>query len=249
MRKVRIASLASLLALSIAILATFNGHDQARASTGLVSGWNNIAYLGPTASPDQALASLGNGYSAVYRWNAVEKQYEVFSPDAPGFANSITELRTGDSIWIHLTSASAELNVGALTGNVAVAASTFQPASDLAMYEKGFNELRPVSDDEYSQRYFAPVTLPDGVTITSLTAHFAGSGIRVRLDYTPLSNGNDPSQVFILAEANSTNGSSPQTASAYAHTVDNTQNVYFLVVDLTNGEDSRLRGVSIAYGN
>ncbi len=80
-----------------------------------------------------------------------------------------------------------------------------------------------------------------------MTSHFAGSGVRVRLDYTPLSNGTDANQVFILAESNSTGGSSPQSDEAFSHTVDNATNLYFLVVDLTDGSNSKLRGISIEY--
>lgn len=42
-------------------------------------------------------------------------------------------------------------------------------------------------------------------------------------------------------------GRLPQTATAFAHTVDNGANVYFIVVDLTGGPASKLKGVSISY--
>ncbi len=37
------------------------------------------------------------------------------------------------------------------------------------------------------------------------------------------------------------------TPGAFAHTVDNSANVYFLIVDLTGGADTKLYGVSITY--
>jgi hypothetical protein len=46
---------------------------------------------------------------------------------------------------------------------------------------------------------------------------------------------------------NSTSGPSPVTAPAFAHTVDNSANVYFLVVDLNGGPAAKLRGVTVAY--
>jgi hypothetical protein len=69
----------------------------------------------------------------------------------------------------------------------------------------------------------------------------------VRLDYTPMANGTAANQVFKLVEVVSTTGASPQTAQAFSHVVDNSANVYFLVVDLTGGAGSKLRGVSLAY--
>ena len=75
----------------------------------------------------------------------------------------------------------------------------------------------------------------------------AGDTVKIRLDYTAITNGDQSASVFKLAEVLSSAGSSPQTATAFAHTVDNGANVYFLVVDLTGGAASKLRGVSISY--
>ena len=121
--------------------------------------------------------------------------------------------------------------------------------NDLAIYEKGFNQLSPVGNDVPSQRYFAPVDLPHGATITTMTAAFEGSGdtVKIRLDYTALTNGDSSAAVYKLAEVLSSAGSSPQTATAFAHTVDNGANVYFIVVDLTGGPASKLKGISISY--
>jgi hypothetical protein len=82
-----------------------------------------------------------------------------------------------------------------------------------------------------------------------MTAHFEATGgeVHVRLDYTPMSNGEAPAQIYKLVEVLSTSGGSPQTATAFAHTVDNGANVYFLVVDLTGGAGTKLRGVSVAW--
>ena len=224
------------------------------ADGSLVKGWNNVAYLGGSAPPETALAAIDGKYSVVYRWDAEAKAYEVYAPEVPSFASTLETLQSGDAIWLNVTEDDAVLSAassGSTSGGgvISIAASTFQPSSDLALYEKTFNELHPVGDDEASQRYYAPVTLPNGATITSMTAAFTGSGdtVQIRLDYTPLTNGADGAQVFKLVEVLSSSGSSPQTAQAFAHTVDNTANVYFLIVDLTGGPDSKLHGVSIAY--
>jgi len=178
----------------------------------------------------------------------------VYGPGLPSFANSLTTIRPGDSIWISLTANSGQLSGsvaagGTGSGRISIAASTFQPASDLAVYDKSFNQLAPVGTDVESQRYYAPVIIPDGAVILSMTVAFEASGgqVQARLDYTPLGNGSNASQIFKLAEVLSSSGASPQTVQAYSHTVDNGANVYFLVVDLTGGPGTKLKGVSIAY--
>lgn len=246
------------LVLGVAALggAVLSANHDARAATGLVKGWNNVAFLGQAGPPSEGLAPIDGKYNAVYRWNTTKKAYDVYAPGLPSWGNSLTELNAGDALWIDLTAESGALpqsvggsGGGAGSGHLSIAASTFQPASDLAIYEKTFNQLNPVGTDEYSQRYYAPIILPDGVTITSMTAAFEASGgtVQVRLDYTPIANGTNTAQIYKLVEVLSTSGSSPQTAAAFAHTVNNNANVYFLVVDLTGGSGAKLRGVSIAY--
>ncbi|MCC6417836.1 MAG: hypothetical protein IT429_06255 [Gemmataceae bacterium] len=260
---VKIAKWALLAALlgSAALAAAFGGggREDARAGTSLVRGWNNVAYLGETKPPAEALASLGTTYSAVYRWDAAAGDFDMYAPGAPSYVNTISELRAGDAIWLELNAESGSLpslapsgpstGGGANSGKVSIAASTFLPASDLAIYEKSFNEIKPVGMDEASRRYYAPVSLPDGAKVTSMTAAFEATGgeVQVRLDYTPLANGTSGAQIYKLVEVLSTAGASPLTAAAFAHTVDNGANVYFLVVDLTGGPGTKLRGVSIAW--
>jgi membrane protein insertase Oxa1/YidC/SpoIIIJ len=73
-----------------------------------------------------------------------------------------------------------------------------------------------------------------------------GGDVQIRLDYTALANADaDTGPVYKLAEVLSTAGPSPLTTQAYAHVVDNSANVYFLVVDPTGGPATKLFGVSI----
>lgn len=246
-----------LLGLGLMTAAALTGifaAPDARAGTALVRGWNNVPYLGVSGSPEAALSSLNGQYAAVYRWDAAGQKYDLYAPTLPAYVNTLTQLNNGDAVWINLTGDSGSLPSVAGTGapgpgHVSVAASTFVPMNDLAIYEKSFNQLNPVGADEASKRYFAAVHLPDGAIITSMTAAFEATGgeVQVRLDFTPLSNGNGASQIFKLVEVLSSAGASPQTATAFSHTVDNNANVYFLVVDLTGGAGTKLRGVSIAY--
>lgn len=241
------------VAAASAIIAGGTGASAAQ----LLRGWNNIAYFGESAPPAQALAPLTGEYTAVYRWDPATQSYQLYAPGVPGFVNTLSTINPGDAIWVHYTGNGREFNTGAPptgsapggAGKISIAASTFVPASDLAVYEKGFNQLYPLTTDPASHRYFAPVHLPHGATITAMTAAFEGSGdtVKIRLDYTPLANGDTPGQVFKLAEVLSSAGPSPQTVSAYPHQVDNGANVYFVVVDLTGGPASKLRGITISY--
>ncbi len=254
--RIRIAlATMALVALAGFGAAAGNGHDANAAQ--LLRGWNNVSYLGGAAAPSEALSGIAGQYSAVYRWDAATQTYQLYAPGVPGFVNTLAQVNQGDAIWVNYTQQSGELNTGSVgsttpgsgAGKLSIAASTFTPMNDLAIYEKSFNEVKPVGTDVASQRYFAPVTLPHGATITTMSAAFEGSGdtVKIRLDYTALTNGDTSSAVFKLAEVLSSAGSSPQTATAFAHTVDNGANVYFLVVDLTGGPASKLRGVSISY--
>ncbi len=249
-----LAAVALMGTIGVAVLAG-SGHD-ARAAQ-LLRGWNNISYLGASAPPSEALSGISGQYSAVYRWDPVTQAYQLYAPGVPGFVNTLSQINPGDAIWVNYTQTQGELNTGSVgnnpapggSGKLSIAASTFVPMNDLAVYEKSFNQLNPVSNDAASQRYFAPVQLPHGAAITTMTAAFEGSGdtVKIRLDYTAITNGDTSSAVYKLAEVLSSAGGSPQTVTAFAHTVDNGANVYFLVVDLTGGSASKLRGVTISY--
>ncbi len=241
---------AAALVIVGASAALAAGDEHARAGATLLQGWNNVSYSGGALPPSEAFASVEGKYDSVYRWNAATQSYEVYSPGGPAFGNTLTQMADGDAVWISVTAASATLASTTKTGNVSMAASTFLPTNDLAIYEKSFNQLNPVGTDAASERYYAPVVLPDGATVTSMTVAFeAGSGtsVQARLDFTPIGNGTNTGQIYKLAEVVSSTGASPQTASAFGHTVDNQANVYFVVVDLTGGAGAKLRGISIAY--
>ncbi|MCC7366141.1 MAG: hypothetical protein IT303_17380 [Dehalococcoidia bacterium] len=243
------------LVLSAGIAAAVIAGNDAGAATPVVGGWNNVPYLGSSLPPNEALSTIAGQYDAVYKWNTATKSYDIYAPGAPSYVNTLTQINQGDAIWVNVTGQGGTLP-GAIgqaapggSGKFSIAASTFVPASDLAVYEKSFNQINPVGTDQASQRYYAPVNLPDGVTITSMTAAYEASGgeVQVRLDFTPIINGDNPASIYKLAEVLSTGGSSPQTVNAFAHTVDNGANVYFVVVDLTGGPGTKLRGVTVAY--
>src|SRR6185436_12700197 len=166
----RTMATAAVLALCTAALTGIMAGD-AGAATPLVRGWNNVSYLGASAAPADALSTISGEYSAVYRWDATDQHYDLYAPGLPSYTNTLTTLNSGDAIWVNLTGESGTLPGSVSSGSgggssgpghLSVAASTFLPVSDLAIYEKTFNELAPVGTDEASKRYFAPVYLPDG---------------------------------------------------------------------------------------
>ncbi|MFQ5880606.1 MAG: CAP domain-containing protein [Dehalococcoidia bacterium] len=75
----------------------------AGASQTLAEGWNNIAYLGPTASPQSALASIADKYLVVFHWDAQAGRWLSHSPGAPPSINNLTALETFKAYWIYTT--------------------------------------------------------------------------------------------------------------------------------------------------
>lgn len=72
-------------------------------ATALASGWNNIAYIGVTRPPDQALASIAGKYRSVFYWDALTAQWLFYLPTAPPSFNNLTSLETFKSYWLDLT--------------------------------------------------------------------------------------------------------------------------------------------------
>jgi plastocyanin len=68
-------------------------------------GWNLVTYGGATGAPSQALAQLGDNYTAVYYWDG-HKWHRYFRPGvAPAFLNNITTVAPGQPLWILATAA------------------------------------------------------------------------------------------------------------------------------------------------
>ena len=83
--------------------------NAAVATTRLVRGWNNVAFLGQDGAPATALAEISGKYDAVYRWDPTAKQYRLYGPGLPAFMNTLTTIGFGDGIWIFLTVETAQL--------------------------------------------------------------------------------------------------------------------------------------------
>ena len=100
----------ALLVPAVATLAAAaaNGHD-ASATSQLALGWNNVAYMGDTRAPSEALSGIAGKYAAVYRWNTTTQAYDMYAPSAPAYANSLTSVATGDALWINVTGTGGSL--------------------------------------------------------------------------------------------------------------------------------------------
>ena len=68
-------------------------------------GWNLVTYGGSGGDPGQALAQLGNEWTAAYYWDGA-KWRRYFRPGlAPSFLNTLTTLTPGQPLWILTTTA------------------------------------------------------------------------------------------------------------------------------------------------
>jgi hypothetical protein len=64
-----------------------------------------VTYGGATGAPSQALAQLGDDYTAVYHWDG-QKWHRYFRPGvAPAFLNNITSIAPGQPLWVLTTAA------------------------------------------------------------------------------------------------------------------------------------------------
>ena len=67
----------------------------------LVEGWNLVGWTGATAI-GEATASIAGQFSALFTWNAQGGEFQSFNPTAPTFLNTLSELTTGDGVWLRV---------------------------------------------------------------------------------------------------------------------------------------------------
>jgi hypothetical protein len=115
-KTVLVGAAATLAVAAVALIAAVPGAGAAPDSTPLVRGWNNVAYLGTAKAPADALSGIAGQYSSVYRWDATTQSYALYAPGAPAFANTITQLQPGDTLWVNYTQNSGSFDTGTATG-------------------------------------------------------------------------------------------------------------------------------------
>lgn len=72
----------------------------APASLALRRGANLVAWPGDDTATAQALKSAGASVSMVYRWDPAAKKWQRYSPNLPGFANTLVTMRKGEAYWM-----------------------------------------------------------------------------------------------------------------------------------------------------
>ena len=55
------------VAATLGVIALAGAMASPGAATPLVQGWNNVAYMGPSAPPAEALSSIAGKYAIAYR--------------------------------------------------------------------------------------------------------------------------------------------------------------------------------------
>ena len=110
----------------------------------LVAGWNNVAYLGPTAPVTQVLASVSGSYATVWEFDPPSQSFKAFDPSAP-MASDLVQLTSQRACWIYMHRAST------LTMTVA------QPSSTTITLFPGLNNIAYVGLEAPLAEVLAPV--------------------------------------------------------------------------------------------
>ena len=71
--------------------------------TDLTTGFNLRTWTGGPRAVADAVASLGDAFRAIYAFDATTQRYNTYRADAPAFLNDLTQLETGQAVWIELT--------------------------------------------------------------------------------------------------------------------------------------------------
>lgn len=75
------------------------GQPATTAVVPLVPGWNNVAYLGPTASVADVLAPVRGRFQTVWEFDAERQMFRAYDPNVP-IASDLTRLTNQRAFWI-----------------------------------------------------------------------------------------------------------------------------------------------------
>lgn len=101
---------ATLIALVCVLVSSFASSPLARGQspaptttvvTPLLPGWNNVAYLGPTAPIAQVLAPLGSTFRTAWEFDAQRQTFRAYNPRLPAVSD-LTQLTTRRAFWIDM---------------------------------------------------------------------------------------------------------------------------------------------------
>jgi hypothetical protein len=109
----------------------------------LVPGWNNVAYLGPTAAVAEVLAPVSGRFETVWEFDSERQAFRAYAPDAP-IASDLTRLTNQRAFWI-LMQQPATLTYQA------------QPANGMFTLFPGLNNIAYVGREAPLAEVLAPV--------------------------------------------------------------------------------------------
>lgn len=68
----------------------------------LAAGFNLVTWTADQRPVADAVASLGDTFRAIYAFDAASQRYQTYRAGAPAFLNDLTQLNTGQAVWIEL---------------------------------------------------------------------------------------------------------------------------------------------------
>lgn len=71
-------------------------------SPDLATGFNLVTWSGAPSPVADAVASLGDAFRAIYAFDATTQRYATYRAGAPAFLNDLTQLDTGQAVWIEV---------------------------------------------------------------------------------------------------------------------------------------------------
>ena len=105
--------------------------EPAQREVTLASGWNLVGWTGNTTVAD-ATAPIAGQFGAIFGWDATGQAFQSFQPNVPPFLNTLTDLRSGDGLFIFVTDSD-----GAVWPQPAVTSGrevSLQPGFNLVMW-------------------------------------------------------------------------------------------------------------------
>jgi hypothetical protein len=119
-------------------------------SISLIQGWNLISFnLHPTNTDIAAvLTSIAGKYDLVYAWDATGSHstsgnWVKYSPTAPGYSNTLSELNETMGFWIHMTAAGTLDITGSAPATTTIALQTNAGGWNLVAYPSAINRSLP----------------------------------------------------------------------------------------------------------
>ncbi|MGE0542690.1 MAG: hypothetical protein AB7R89_21195 [Dehalococcoidia bacterium] len=143
MRFFRIGLIALLTGTVAGLLATDARAQPTTIVVPLVPGWNNVAYMGPSAAIADVLAPVSGRYQTVWEFDSQRQAFRAYDPRVP-IASDLKDLTTQRAFWI-LMQQPATLTYQA------------QPANGMLTLYPGLNNIVYIGQEAPLAEVLAPV--------------------------------------------------------------------------------------------